>query len=75
MSAPNPVDEKPAEPVASSSSSAAAAANSAEQDVEMKSEEPVIEQDPVPDDVKNSTPEEIQTRVRLIDNDIKIMRS
>ncbi|KAK4053364.1 26S proteasome regulatory subunit 6A [Microbotryomycetes sp. JL221] len=35
--------------------------------------EPV--EDPLPDEILNASPEDIMTRVRLIDNDLKVMRS
>lgn len=33
------------------------------------------EEEPLPDEVLNATPEEIRTRTRLLENDIKVMRS
>lgn len=33
------------------------------------------EEEPLPDEILNATPEELQTRTRLLENDVKIMRS
>ena len=39
-------------------------------DVKMEEQEPVEE--PLPDEIVNGTPEDIMTRVRLIDNELKV---
>lgn len=36
---------------------------------------PVVEEDPLPDDIANGTPEDIMLRVRMIQNELKVSHS
>lgn len=38
-------------------------------------EPPKVEEEPLPEDILNANPDEIATRTRMLENDIKIMRS
>lgn len=71
MSEPQP----PADPASSSAAPAGdAAATAAETDAKMTDAQQQPEE-PLPDEVLNATAEEIRTRTRLLENDIKVMRS
>lgn len=50
-------------------------ASKKESDDKMAEDVKEPEEEPLPDEVLNATVEEIQTRTRLLDNDIKVMRS
>ncbi|KAF5314834.1 hypothetical protein D9619_007060 [Psilocybe cf. subviscida] len=68
---PNNPEKKPDEPSAAPSSSAEPAAS-----MDVTPDTPPEETwDDIPEDILNLSPEEISTRTRLIDNDIKVMRS
>ncbi|PWN93897.1 putative RPT5-26S proteasome regulatory subunit [Acaromyces ingoldii] len=70
MSEPQP----PADPASSSAAPDAAATAAAETDAKMTDAQQQPEE-PLPDEVLNATAEEIRTRTRLLENDIKVMRS
>ncbi|KAK4701867.1 26S proteasome regulatory subunit T5, partial [Phenoliferia sp. Uapishka_3] len=61
----------PSKPSATSSAPADASADVAMEDAKP----PVVEEDPLPDDIANGTPEDIMLRVRMIQNELKVMRS
>lgn len=67
---PNPTGEAP-KPEATPAAAAGAASSD---DVKME-EAAVPEEEPLPDDILNASPEDIMTRVRLIDNDLKVSSS
>jgi len=70
----DPTDVKPEQQV--SNSTAAPADGAAPMETDAAPAAPPVETwDDLPDDIKSATPEEIMTRIRLIENDIKVMRS
>ena len=72
-STPNPVDSKDSANPAGSSSAAegnGAAGNGAEGDVAM---EPVEEE--LPEEIRNASAEDLLTRARMLDNDIRVSPS
>lgn len=68
---PNPAGDAP-KPEATPAAAGAGTAPS--DDVKME-EAAVPEEEPLPDDILNASPEDIMTRVRLIDNDLKVSSS
>lgn len=42
------------------------------EDIKMEATEPQVVEDPLPDDIANGTPDDILTRVRLIDNELRV---
>lgn len=73
-----PPSQPPEKPDASSSadassSSGGGAANTSDGDTKMAPPEP--EEQALPDEILNASAEEITTRARLLENDIKVMRS
>lgn len=54
---------------------AAATATTSSDDVAMEAAPTVPEEEPLPEDIINASPEDIMTRVRLIDNDLKVSAS
>lgn len=72
-----PKDGKPTDAQGDTQMDAAADASGKEKEATTaeakKKEEP--QEEPLPDEVLNASVEEIQTRTRLLENDIKVMRS
>lgn len=64
---PPPADATPPKPSTDSAEPAPA-----DGDVKMEEAVPVVEEETLPEEILNATPEEIMTRVRLIDNDLKV---
>lgn len=54
---------------------AAATATTSSDDVAMEAAPTAPEEEPLPEDIINASPEDIMTRVRLIDNDLKVSAS
>lgn len=68
---PNPNGNSEQKPAAADNAAAPAPTNGADAASKQEpSKEP--EETPLPDDILNASPEDIMTRVRLIDNDLKV---
>lgn len=66
---PPPVDDA----AAPKPSTSTGAPTDAAADVAMEDAKPaVVEEEPLPDDIANGTPEDIMLRVRLIQNELKV---
>lgn len=66
----NAAEKAPAQP---SSSTQPPADGAAPMETDAPTEEPVVETwEDLPEEIRNSSPEEIMTRIRLIENDIKV---
>jgi len=70
---PPPPNQPSSEKPDATSSSAVASSSTPAADVKM--EPPKVEEEPLPEDILNANPDEIATRTRMLENDIKIMRS
>lgn len=68
-----PASSKPADASASESAPLLAETHDGDAEMDMTPDEPVVETwEDIPDDVRNSAVDEISTRTRLIDNDIRV---
>ncbi|GAA6016665.1 hypothetical protein JCM10207_000141 [Rhodosporidiobolus poonsookiae] len=78
MSAPQPPNppSQPDSPPKPSPAADAASTSTSQVDATMTAQPPQEpEEEPLPDDILNASPEDIMARTRLIDNDLRVMRS